>query len=142
MKSFLGLSLLPLLVAGSPVIVDSIHNEAAPIISSMNAKHIPDSYMVVFKKHVAEHAAVAHQSWVQDIHLTNQQSFQTELKKRSGFTFEGVFDGLKHTYNIPGGMLGYSGHFHEDVVEQIRRHPDVSGSLFLYLELPRYTSLG
>lgn len=31
---------------------------------------------------------------------------------------------MKHTYNIPG-LMGYSGHFDEDTVEQIRRHPDV-----------------
>jgi cerevisin len=123
MKGFLGLSLLPLLAAGSPVIVDTIHNDAAPIISSSNAKEIPDSYMIVFKKHIKERAATAHHTWVQDLHHNKQ-----ELRKRgqSIFSDDDIFQGLRHTYNIPGGFLGYSGHFDEDVIEQVRRHPDVS----------------
>jgi cerevisin len=122
MKGFLGLSLLPLLAAGSPVIVDTIHNDAAPIISSSNAKEIPDSYMIVFKKHIKERAATAHHTWVQDLHHNKQ-----ELRKRgqSIFSDDDIFQGLRHTYNIPGGFLGYSGHFDEDVIEQVRRHPDV-----------------
>jgi len=32
---------------------------------------------------------------------------------------------LKHTYNIASEFLGYSGHFDEAVIEQLRRHPDV-----------------
>lgn len=125
MRSILGLSLLPLLAAGSPVIVETIHNEAAPVVSSTNAKHVPDSYIVVFKKHITEHAAASHHSWVQDIHLQGE-SARTELKKRGQFSFQDmIYNGLKHTYDMPG-LLGYSGHFHEDVIEQIRRHPDVS----------------
>lgn len=126
MKSFLGLSILPLLAAGSPVIVETIHNDAAPVISSSNAKEIPDSYMVVFKQHVSHAAAVAHHSWIQDLHLTSQVNKQ-ELRKRSfGFSEDTIFEGLRHTYNIPGGLLGYAGHFDQDVIEQVRRHPDVS----------------
>jgi len=126
MKSFVGLSILPLLAAGSPIIVETIHKDAAPVISSSNAKEIPDSYMVVFKHHVTQAAAAAHHSWIQDIHLTNQVNKQ-ELKKRSfGFSEDTIFEGLRHTYNIPGGLLGYAGHFDQDVIEQVRRHPDVS----------------
>nr|ADN97075.1 pro [Thermoascus aurantiacus var. levisporus] len=125
MKGILGLSLLPLLTAASPVVVDSIHNGAAPVLSSSNAKEIPDSYIVVFKKHVTPESAAAHQSWVQDIHLEFENQ-QTELRKRSQFPFwDDAFGGLKHTYNIAGSLLGYSGHFDESVIEQIRRHPDV-----------------
>ena len=127
MKSFLGLSLLPLLAAGSPVIVDTIHNDAAPVISSSNAKEVPDNYMVIFKKHVSEHAAVVHHSWLQDLHLATQNN-KMELRKRSQVSFsdDTVFEGMRHTYNIAGGLLGYAGHFDEDVIEQVRRHPDVS----------------
>lgn len=138
MKSFLGLSLLPLLAAGSPVIVDTIHKDAAPLLSSSNAKEIPDSYMVVFKKHVSDAAAVAHHSWIQDLHLTTQGSKQ-ELRKRSSIfsSDDDIFEGLRHTFNIPGGLLGYAGHFDQDVIEQVRRHPDVSlqaVSSFIYPE--------
>lgn len=125
MKSFFGLT-LPLLAAASPVIVDSIHNEAAPVISSSNAKEIPDSYMIKFKSHVTSNLAAKHHDWVSDMHLTTQKA-KTDLKKRSQTPMvDDIFRGLTHTYNIAGSLMGYSGHFDEDIIEQIRRHPDVS----------------
>lgn len=112
--------------SASPVMVDSIHNDAAPVISSSNAKEIPGSYMIKFKKHVTTLAAADHHEWVQDIHLT-QQKAKTELRKRSQSPMvDDIFHGLKHTYNIAGSMLGYAGHFDDETIEQIRRHPDVS----------------
>ncbi|KAL4896030.1 peptidase S8/S53 domain-containing protein [Aspergillus ambiguus] len=124
MKGFLGLTLLPLLTAANPIGVGSIHNEAAPILSAANAKEVPDSYIVVFKKHVNDDAAAAHHTWVQDIH--DSQFSRTELKKRSLWDLgDELYLGLKSTFNIAGSLMGYSGHFHEDVIEQVRRHPDV-----------------
>ncbi|KAL2846437.1 peptidase S8/S53 domain-containing protein [Aspergillus pseudoustus] len=127
MKGFLGVALLPLLTVASPVAVESIHNGAAPILSSTNAKEIPDSYIVVFKKHIDSDAASVHHSWVQDIH--GQQTGRSDLKKRFlglefGFGDE-LYEGLKDTFNIAGSLIGYSGHFHEDTIEEIRKHPDV-----------------
>lgn len=123
MKGFLGLTLLPLLAAASPTWTGSIHNGAAPILSSTNAQEIPDSYIIVFKKHVGSSAAAAHHSWVQDIHSDN---VRMELKKRSLFGFDNdPYLGLKHTFHVAGSLMGYAGHFHEDVIEQVRRHPDV-----------------
>jgi len=127
MKGLL-LSLLPLLAAGSPVLVDTIHNDAAPIVSSSNAKEIPDSYMVIFKKHVTERDASAHHSWIRDTH-SSHEGHKQELRKRSQVPMadDTVFEGLRHTYNIPGtdGLLGYAGHFDEGVIELVRMHPDV-----------------
>ncbi|GIZ45776.1 hypothetical protein CKM354_000892900 [Cercospora kikuchii] len=124
MKGFLGLSAAAV-VAASPVVVDSIHNDAAPIISSTNAKEIPNSYMIKFKKHVTTNLAADHHDWVQDLHFSTQ-SAKTELRKRSQTPMvDEIFHGLKHTYNIAGSLLGYSGHFDEETIEQIRRHPDV-----------------
>lgn len=129
MKGLFGLALLPLLTVASPVVVDSIHNGAAPIISSTNSQEVSDSYIVVFKKHVDQSAAAAHHSWVQDIHTS--QNGRMELKKRSLFGFDtDAFLGLKHTFHVAGSLMGYAGHFHEDVIEQVRRHPDVSSSDF------------
>ncbi|OOQ85679.1 Alkaline protease 2 [Penicillium brasilianum] len=123
MKGFLGLTLLPLLAAASPTWTGSIHNGAAPILSSTSAKEIPDAYIVVFKQHVGASAAAAHHSWVQDIHTDN---VRMELKKRSLFGFDSdPYLGLKHTFHVAGSLMGYAGHFHEDVIEQVRRHPDV-----------------
>ena len=126
MKGILGVSLAAL-ASASPLFLDSsIHKDAAPIISSVNAKEIADSYMVVFKKHVSDKHAAVHHSWVQDAHL-KVQATKTELRKRSQTPMtDDIFGGLKHTYNIAGSLLGYSGHFDEAVIEQIRRHPDVS----------------
>ena len=68
---------------------------------------------------------------IQDIHLTKQVNKQ-ELRKRSIISSDEdtIFEGLRHTYNIPGGLLGYAGHFDGDVIEQVRRHPDVSTLIY------------
>ena len=114
------------LAAASPFSVGTIHNNVAPLLSSSNAKEVPNSYIVVFKKHVTDKTASIHHNWVQDLHYTTQNT-KAELRKRSQFPFQDtVFEGLRHTYNIAGNLLGYSGHFDDDVIEQVRRHPDVS----------------
>ncbi|KAI9812299.1 MAG: serine protease [Pycnora praestabilis] len=126
MKSLIGLSLLPLLASASPLFsVGTIHNEVAPIHSSENSEEIQDSYIVVFKDHVSHSSAAAHHDWVQELHLSTE-STKNELRKRSQTPFTtDLFQGLRHTYNIAGGLVGYSGHFDEDVIEKVRRHPDV-----------------
>lgn len=124
MRAAFGLSLLPLLAAAFPFRDTSIHKDAAPLLSATNAREIQDSYIIVFKKHVDHDSAREHHGWVQDLHFRTEQVLKTDLKKRD-LTGD-VFAGLKHTYNLAGNLLGYSGHFHEDVIEEIRRHPDVS----------------
>ena len=124
MKGALAASVLPLLAAASPVSIGTIHGDAAPLISSTNSKEIPNSYIVVFKDHVKHTDANSHHDWVKSLHTESQQ--RLELRKRSDFPLmDTVFEGLKHTYHIPGSFLGYSGHFDDDVIEQVRRHPDV-----------------
>ena len=130
MKSLIGLA-LPLLASASPIVVGSIHNDVAPILSAANAQEIPDNYLVMFKKHVTHELAVEHHGWVQELHFSTQQA-KSELRKRSQSPMmDDVFTGLKHTYNIAGSFMGYSGHFDEDVIEEIRRHPDVSHPFLL-----------
>jgi cerevisin len=111
--------------AASPVFnIGSIPE--APLIQSVNAKHIPNSYIVKFKDHVKHHEAAAHHAWVNDLHVQTE-SRKLELRKRSQIpSVDDVFEGLKYTYNIAGSFLGYSGHFDDAVLEQLRRHPDVS----------------
>src|SRR5438045_1234785 len=116
MKSLLALSLLPLLALASPVIIDTIHKDAAPIISATNSREIPNSYIVVFKDHVTQETAKDHHTWVQDLHVQTENT-KSELRKRSGFELPAViYEGLKYTYNIAGDYLGYSGHFDDDVI--------------------------
>lgn len=119
--------LLPLLASASPVLIDTIHNEAAPVLSSTQATEIPDSYIVVFKKDVTPASATSHHDWVQDQHVEIENA-KRDLHKRSQIPIS-TFGGLRHTYNIAGGLLGYSGHFDESVIERVRRHPDVSKHL-------------
>ena len=103
---------LPALAAASPTFqAETIHKGSAPVLSSTSAKEVPNSYMVVFKKHVKD--ASKHHDWVQSVH-SSQFPVTTE-----------VFDGLKHVYEM-AGMKGYSGHFDDETIEAIRNHPDVS----------------
>lgn len=125
-------AVLPALAAASPTFsTETIHKDAAPVLSSTQSKEVPNSYMVVFKKHVKDHHAKEHHDWVQSVHTKNSQE-RMELRKKRSLTTE-IFNGLKHTYNM-GGMMGYSGHFDEETIEAIRRHPDVS-------TIPSHTSL-
>ena len=125
MKGVFGLALAAA-ASASPVLFDSINNAIAPLVSASNAKEIPNSYMIKFKTHVTQELAAAHHGWIQDLHTTTETR-KTELRKRSQEPFlDEMLAGLKHTYNIAGGLLGYSGHFDDAVIEEIRRHPDVS----------------
>jgi len=124
MRGVFGLSLAAL-ASASPVVLDQSIKEVAPLVAADNAKIIADNYIIVFKKHVTEKHAADHHNWVQSVH-DGYQVRKTELKKRSQTPLvDDIFSGIRHTYNIAGGLLGYSGHFDEDVIEQIRRHPDV-----------------
>jgi len=108
---------------------------AAPLISTTNfVEHqVPNNYIVVFKKDVDHSKATDHHDWVANIHSSSLRG----LKKRSQEPLRSpnapswmdeieALVGLKHTYDIPGGMKGYSGAFSDAVLSEIRRHPDVS----------------
>ncbi|KAH8594031.1 serine protease [Bisporella sp. PMI_857] len=126
MRGLIGLTLLPVLASSAPTFsTETIHNDAAPLLSSSNSIEVPDNYIVVFKKHVTESAAKDHHLWVQDAHIESE-NIRTELRKRSLHPITSdIFEGIKHTYNIAGDFLGYSGHFDDSVIEKVRRHPDV-----------------
>lgn len=113
-------------VAAAPANHQTIHGDAAPILSSSNAEVIPNSYIIKFKDHVTESSASDHHTWVQDIHASKQDE-RMDLKKRGQLPLvDDVFRGLKHTYKVGQHFMGYSGHFDESVIEEVRRHPDVS----------------
>jgi cerevisin len=115
------------LAAASPIF-ERGSDDVAPLIAPKIAEHeIPDSYIVVFKDHVKESKASEHQSWVQDLHVSAlKKRSQVPLMRAGSEWLNDASDGLKHTYNIPGQLLGYSGTFDKDVVEEIRKHPDVA----------------
>ncbi|KAA8913881.1 autophagic serine protease Alp2 [Sphaerosporella brunnea] len=126
-----------------------VDKNAAPLLSSTSsAEHqIPNNYIVVFKKHVDNSKASEHHSWVSDVHASSMRGLkkrsQTPLatSKESSWLDEiEAMVGLKHTYDIPGGLRGYSGAFDESTLAEIRRHPDVAyvekDSLVYALEEP------
>jgi len=122
MRGLVALSLAAYAVAAPSVSHGSVHGDAAPLLSSSNAEVIPNSYIIKFKKHVTAGSASDHQMWIQKLH-GNRESVHMDLKKRG--LIEDAFKGLKHTYKIGQDFLGYSGHFDDETIEQVRRHPDV-----------------
>ena len=126
MKAFAFFSLAAYAAAAPSFSHGTIHGDAAPILSSSNAEVVPNSYLIKFKEHVSESDAEQHHSWVQQIH-TSQAEVRLDLKKRGQLPLiDDIFHGLKHTYNIGREFMGYSGHFDDETIEQVRRHPDVS----------------
>ncbi|KAH7013700.1 peptidase S8/S53 domain-containing protein [Ilyonectria destructans] len=104
--------------------VGTIHDKSAPVLSSIEAESIPDSYIVKFKNHVDDSSASSHHNWILDIHSGGEQE-RLELRKRSESADDFVpFSGMKHTFKI-GEFKGYAGHFHESVIEKVRNHPDI-----------------
>jgi Peptidase inhibitor I9 len=132
MRAFVAISLAVAVGATPSFRVGTIHNGAAPLIEPSNADHVPNSYIVKFKDHVTEHRASEHHLWVQQVH-GEREGERLELRKR-GMTplVDTIFEGIKHTYKVGTGssFIGYSGHFDDQVIEQVRRHPDVSQALF------------
>ena len=142
MKITLTAPFLALLASISVTIATPIHTGAehniAPLLSSATtAEHeIPNNYIVVFKKDVKPSKASDHHSWVASMHTS---SITAELKKRSQDPLTPghaswmdeieAMVGLKHTYHIPGGLMGYSGAFDDQTLKEIRSHPDVSLTL-------------
>ena len=120
------------LVAATPIF-ERASQDVAPLISAKIAEHeIPDSYIVIFKDHVKETTATKHHSWVQELHTTSlKKRSQIPLLRSGSEWLNDAADGLKHTYNVAGKLLGYAGTFDESVLQEIRRHPDVSTSILI-----------
>lgn len=121
MRTAVALSVAAVAQAGT-FKVGTIHDKSAPILGSVHAEEIPNSYIVKLKDHVDGSAALDHHAWIQDIHNGGEQE-RLELRKRG--VSDAVFSGLKHTYSVGSSFRGYSGHFDDSVIELIRNHPDV-----------------
>jgi cerevisin len=125
MRGFVALSLACVAAAAPSFKYGTIHDGAAPILSTAAAEEVPNSYIIKFKKHVTESSAAEHHTWVQKLHGENEEA-RLELRKRGEIPLaDGVYNGLKHTYKISSEFLGYSGHFDDSTIEEVRRHPDV-----------------
>ncbi|KAF9106993.1 serine protease [Mortierella sp. AM989] len=108
------LSAVALLIASSAVALPSFlqSDRLAPIISPMDADIVPDSYFVVFKNGAR---ANEHSAWISDLH-------------KRDMSINGIWDdftsGVKHVYDM-GNFQGVAGRFRRDVLEEIRKNPDV-----------------
>lgn len=125
MRGFFALSLASVAAAAPSFSYETIHDGAAPVLSAAGVEEVPNSYIVKFKKHVTDNSASDHHLWVQKIHGESEDE-RVELRKRGLFSgVEDAFRGLGHTYKIGGDFLGYAGHFDDNTIEEVRRHPDV-----------------
>lgn len=126
MRGLVALSLACAATAAPSFSIDTIHDNAAPILSAATHDPVPNQYIVKFKKHVTEASVADHQSWVQNLHAHREEE-RLELRKRGQIPMvDDAFRGLKHTFKIGGDFMGYAGHFDDSVIEELRRHPDVS----------------
>lgn len=104
----------------------ALHDTSAPASGPVEAQIIPDSYIITFKKHIDDTAALSHHSWIQELHDTHGQQERLELRKRGDLSTADVFTGMKHIYNIGVNFRGYAGHFRKSTVDEIRKHSDVA----------------
>lgn len=84
----------------------------APLIANDHPHgSINNSYIVIFKDDVAPHLKINHYNFLDKAHLEDP-------------FFGGDFSGLRHIYD--GHINGYSGFFTDNVVEQLRKSPEVA----------------
>ncbi|KAF9084671.1 serine protease [Mortierella sp. GBA35] len=105
--------------AFSPSFIQS--ERLAPVISSVEADIIPDSYFVVFKDGVRVHE---HSAWVRELHHEDVAA-NGALWGDNGEDGEGLGSGVRHVYDM-GSFQGLAGRFRPEVLNEIRRNPDVA----------------
>ncbi|KXS10972.1 hypothetical protein M427DRAFT_115414 [Gonapodya prolifera JEL478] len=91
----------------------------APLLSSTNAAVIPDRYVVVLKKDLHPDTVRSHGLWVAE----SCHHYSKHAKRDSVGAF---FTGVKRFFSVGDSFQGYAGHFDDNVLEQIRSHPDVA----------------
>ena len=91
----------------------------APLVSSDSAQVIPDSYIVVFKKHVDKEQVKYHHSCIHNYITEEKRS----LSKRG--LLEDLISGINHTFDFKN-FQGYSGKFSNEILEKIRRSDEVN----------------
>ncbi|KAF9406981.1 hypothetical protein BGZ76_006228, partial [Entomortierella beljakovae] len=97
---------ISLLSEASSALLQSIFNieTLTPKVSSLNAKTIPNSYIIIFKNgyNFKEHISV----------------FRETINTLDGSSL----DSVKHIYNI-GSLQGFGGRFGSKVHEELRKNP-------------------
>lgn len=90
----------------------------APLLSSLEAKVIPDRYIVVLKENLPREDVHAHRLWVSQ----ETEHYGAQSRDLLGDFFQGV----KRHFSLDGVVHGYSGHFDKQTVEKIRQSPHVA----------------
>ncbi|KAG4304106.1 hypothetical protein PORY_002470 [Pneumocystis oryctolagi] len=83
-----------------------------------------DSYIVIFRDSVDNIKVQMHYLWVHNLHLKLFQGYEQKVLETDNKNIK-TYQWLKHDYEIPGRLRGYSGVFSEEIVKQIRNHEDV-----------------
>jgi cerevisin len=98
---------------------NSYSENVAPLVSSESAQVIPDSYIIVFKKHIDEVKVKYHHTCVHDYVSEEKRS----LSKRG--LLGDFISGIKHTFDFDN-FQGYSGRFSQEILDKIRRSDEVN----------------
>ncbi|RUS17373.1 peptidase S8/S53 domain-containing protein [Endogone sp. FLAS-F59071] len=105
-------------VTAVPVLQTSDYSEGlAPLLSSIDAEVIADSYIIVLKKDLPADRLDSHRKWIRAVHEDS-----IPLKD---LVDSDIAAGIKHTYDTPN-LKGYSGKFSEHVLERIRASEEVA----------------
>ncbi|KAF9084974.1 serine protease [Mortierella sp. AM989] len=99
----------------------------APVVSSVEAEVVPNSYFIIFKNGVH---ANDHVSWFRDLHDRDIALNGVWDSRSDNFT-----SGVRHVYDI-GSFQGLAGRFRLEVLDEIRRNPSVD-----YIELDQVVRL-
>ncbi|RUS22261.1 serine protease [Endogone sp. FLAS-F59071] len=89
----------------------------APLIDSVTAETVADSYIVVLKKDLPDTQLDSHRKWIRALHKDS-----VVLKD---LLDSDIAAGIKHTYDTPS-LKGYSGRFSPRVLEKIRASEEVA----------------
>ncbi|EFR04333.1 proteinase R [Nannizzia gypsea CBS 118893] len=100
---------IPLALAAASVI-----NGAEILETRAGVQTLADKYIVVMNDGMTDKDFDSHRSWVNRTH-------RRRLVRRGAK----AMTGMKHTYRFPTGMKGYSGHFDEQMINEIAKRADV-----------------
>ncbi|ANB15978.1 proteinase B [Sugiyamaella lignohabitans] len=104
-------------------------DKPVPFVTSSTASQnlIEDSYIVVFKEDLDIKEIADHHLFVDSVHLNNIQELMNVPSGTEQHPLIKSGDhGLKHMFDFGKELRGYSGKFHPDTVDAIRRHPAVA----------------
>lgn len=97
----------------------------APFVTSETAAQnlVDDAYIIVFKDNIDPQTIARHHLFVDTVHGENVAALR---KRGEQHALVSEPSGLKHVFSIGDSYKGYTGKFHPDTIEAIRRHEAVA----------------